>query len=108
MTSFVFVQGQTYEDLQFTIKNGITGLAIDISTATITFRMSLPNLAVNKVESVCTITDGPNGVCEYRPVAADLDTAEKYVGELEVNFGGGNVGYIQDITINVIPIVPTT
>jgi hypothetical protein len=65
---------------------------VDISTATVTFKMALPDASENKIDAECTLTgDGKDGKCKYAVQAGDLDTADSYVGELEVTFSADKV-----------------
>ena len=59
---------------------------VDISTATVKFKMMAEGGSTNKIDEECTITDGPNAKCKYTVVNGDLDTVAAYEAELEVTF----------------------
>jgi hypothetical protein len=73
-------------DLNFQIVQSDGATPVDISTATVKFKMALKGGSTNKIDATCTVTDGPNGKCKYTVQAGDLDTAGTYQAELEVTF----------------------
>ena len=61
------------------------GVAVDLSTASgVTFKMRQRGKVENYVESAGIVTDGPNGIVEYRWSAGDTDTSGMYYAEWEV------------------------
>jgi hypothetical protein len=80
-------------DLNFQVLQNDGKIPVDISTATVRFKMALPGASENKIDAVCTVTEagGPNGECKYTVQSGDLDTADSYVGELEVTFSEDKV-----------------
>jgi len=73
-------------DLNFQVLQNDGKTPVDISTASVKFKMALPGAGENKIDATCTVTDGPNGKCKYTVQLGDLDMADSYVGELEVTF----------------------
>lgn len=55
------------------------------------FQLHLWNGTTTKICSGGTwsIVDGPNGICQYQPVSADLDTAGQWTVYLSVIFPNG-------------------
>jgi hypothetical protein len=78
-------------DLQFQVLQSDGKTPVDISTATVMFKMALPNATENKIDGNCAITDGPNGKCKYTVRSGDLDTAGSYEAELEVTFAADKI-----------------
>ncbi len=107
MTKLEFYQDETYGGIKFVCTDADTGLPIDISGTTPAFHMSDVSKTTNKVNSGCTITDGPNGICQYNWQAGDLDTPEHYLGELEIPDLSTKNFKKQDLHIIVIQKLPT-
>jgi hypothetical protein len=59
---------------------------VDISTATVTFKMAKSGASSNKINQTCTVTDGPNGKCKYPIRDGDLTEEGTYLAELQVAF----------------------
>lgn len=92
------VRGDTRPTLRFTIRDE-NGTPIVITGSTPRFRIFDPLTESVKVNRVCTVTDGPGGVCTFAWDAADwgagvLDTLLRYLGELEVTFSDATVGTV--------------
>ena len=74
-------------DLNFQVLQSNGKTPIDISTATVKFKMMPKGASENKVDAECTLVDGGStGKCKYTVLAADLDTVGSYEAELEVSF----------------------
>jgi hypothetical protein len=107
---FKFIQGNTKEGIQFTVKDRNTDTAVDISGSSITFRVFNQDLTTLRFSQACDITNGPAGICEYVPTVSDtdFDNTGKYSGELEITFSDGRIGKIQNIAITISPKAPTS
>lgn len=90
------VRGDTRPTLEFAVKDQ-NGVAINITGSTPRFRIRRRGQTAVLVTRVCTITDGPNGKCQFAWAAADwiagaLDAKGHYDGELEVTFSDLTIG----------------
>jgi hypothetical protein len=67
-----------------------TGAIVDLTTAvSAKFIMNTPGGDTAKVDATATISATPtDGVVSYTWLAADVDTAARYVGEIEVTWAG--------------------
>lgn len=72
--------------LTFTVRQE-NNAVVNLTSGTVNFKMKEINTETNKVDSACTLTNPTGGVCTYTTIAADLDTAGVYDGELEVVVG---------------------
>jgi hypothetical protein len=73
-------------DLNFQVLQSDGTTPVDISTATVKFKMMQGGGSSSKIDVTCTITDGPNGKCKYTIQLGDLDTVGLYQAELQVTF----------------------
>lgn len=84
------VQGDTRPQVQVTITDETTGLAVDITGASVVlkFRAAGGTTLIDTLTGV--IVDGPNGkaVFVWNPTTLDVDAGE-YEGEVQVTFGAG-------------------
>lgn len=65
------------------------GAAIDLTAATVTFRMWPQTGGSLKVNNgACAVVDAATGVVEYSWEAADTDTEGTFLGEFEITLGG--------------------
>jgi hypothetical protein len=87
----VLTRGDMGFDLNFEIDQADGKTPVDISTATVKFKMMRQGSKTNKIDANCTITDGPNGKCKYTVQSTDLDTVGEYAAELEVTFNANKV-----------------
>jgi hypothetical protein len=65
------------------------GSPVDLSDATVTFRVRKPSGTV--VNWTGDVTDGPAGQVEYELETGDLDEAGIWYFELEIDWGGGSI-----------------
>lgn len=80
------VTGDTGSTISVTCKSA-AGVAINLTGATVLFRWEG---AAGLVEKAATITDAPNGVCEYQFAAGEI-IAPKMKIEVEITDSGGKV-----------------
>lgn len=76
--------------LRFTIQDA-DGVAVDLTNATVRFKMVSIGGTVNKVNGVCVLDDAVNGSCSYLVQAEDTDTIGFYNAELELTYSGGKL-----------------
>jgi hypothetical protein len=91
---------------EFTLKVGNTGVpliatlldaddaAIDLTGATVTLSMALPNSTTKKINaSACTVLNQSTdkGGVQYNFTSGNVDTAGDYDAEFKVTFAGGAV-----------------
>ena len=82
-----------------------SGTAIDITGASVSFKMRAVNSSSLKVNSSATITNASNGAVSYTFSASDTDTAGLFQGEFQVTFSGGAIETFPNseyISINVL------
>jgi BppU N-terminal domain len=113
-TKIRLVEGDTRPRLIFTLKDK-DGDVIDISSATILFKMKPLGETALKAEVACTILSGlkdeEDGTIDYTPPydvagvggrirvdwsSADLDTAGRYEAEIEITYGDGTKQTVYD------------
>ena len=61
--------------------------AVDLSTASVDFKMKQINSTGLKVNQSCALTSPASGVCAYTTQSGDLDTEGVFDAELEVTDG---------------------
>lgn len=76
------IQGDYGFDLNFTITDS-DGSALDLTNATITFKMALPRAVTSKVSGACTIDIAASGTCHYTLASGDTDTVGIYDWEVQ-------------------------
>lgn len=65
------------------------GAALDLTGATVTFKMRRWGTETLKIASAsATVIDAPGGVVQYSWAAGDTDTPGTYDGEFVVTYGG--------------------
>lgn len=67
----------------FVVRNDDDSL-VDLTTATVTFKMKKTNTSTNKVSTACAVTVPLEGKCTYTVSSGDFDTAGVYDAELQV------------------------
>jgi hypothetical protein len=82
----VLTRGDMGFDLLFQLVQSDGKTPVDISTATVVFKMMPGGGSSCKIDKTCTITDGPNGKCKYTIQSGDLDTVGLYQAELQATF----------------------
>lgn len=65
-------------------------VAVDVSTATLTFSMKNVNTNALKIDdaSAARVTTGVDGLVEYSWAAGDTDTPGTYIGEFQATWAG--------------------
>jgi hypothetical protein len=97
-TMIYMVSGDTRPTLEFTVKDD-NGTVLSLSLATGIFRIRKVGTTAVLISRAVTITDAPNGKCQFAWLATDwnagvLDAAGNYDGELEITFSGGGIGSV--------------
>lgn len=93
-------------DLEFVIKDVNKDL-VDLTSSTITFKVTEPGGTSNKLNGAVTITDATAGECKYTVVNGDFDEAKTYNAELQIVYSGKTIT-VAGITLKVIKDLPTT
>jgi hypothetical protein len=97
--NFYIKRGDRLKSLRVTMLDGAT--PIDLTTATVVFRMQLRDRSSSVFVDNATVIDAVNGVVEYQWAAGTTDAAGSYDAEFEATFASGKtetypkVGYIQ-------------
>ncbi len=94
------IKGDKLFDLEFTVKDA-DGNAVDLTNATVKFKMRKYGATTLKVNGTCTITDATNGKCKYTVQDGDLDTVGTYQAELEITYSDGKIitATLEDIKV---------
>ena len=95
------VRGDTRPTLEFHVTDDL-GAVIVLTGSTPKFRIRRKGSITVLVERTCTVTDGPNGKCQFAWATGDwatgkMDAAGHYDGELEVTFGDATIGTVFEI-----------
>jgi hypothetical protein len=88
-------------DLNFQVVKVDGKTPVDISNATVTFKMVPEGGSASKINAPCVITDGPNGRCKYTVRADDLDIVGAFEAELRVAFTPSKILTAELETIHV-------
>ena len=102
--SFNIKQNDTSPALSVVVADS-SGTAINITGASVIFKMRAVNSSSLKVNSSATITNASNGAVSYTFSASDTDTAGLFQGEFQVTFSGGAIETFPNseyISINVL------
>ena len=89
MTTYYLVQGDDAPQIRVVLTRENTGLAIDLSDATVVFkfRKKGTGTVLSTLTSVAPSEEKPDGVAIFSWGATDLDIpAGNYEGEVEINF----------------------
>jgi hypothetical protein len=95
------VQGDYGWDIVFAVRYNNDAI-VDLTGATVKFKMKAVDASVLKVNGTCTLTTPASGLCKYTLVAADLDTVGNYEAELEVTLTGPKVHTVKFGKVQVI------
>ncbi len=91
MGTFFFKQGDTVPKIQTILKDG-AGVIVDLTGATVKFKMRSKFDATVKIDSAAlVVSPGTDGLVEYQWVTADTNTPGWYDAEWEVVFPGGKI-----------------
>lgn len=91
MADFSIKRGDTEPALAATLEDD-EGNPVDLTNVNgVDFHMKDPRESGTKVDAAATVTDGANGVVEYRWASGDTDTPGEYDAEFEVTYSGGGV-----------------
>lgn len=71
-----------------------TGAAIDLTGATVTFRMAAPGSDTLKVNAAATVTNPTLGQVAYAWTAADTDTPGYYLARWRIVFSSGRIASV--------------
>ena len=102
--SFNIKQNDTSPTLSVVVADS-SGTAINITGASVLFKMRAVNSSSLKVNSSATITNASNGAVSYTFSASDTNTAGLFQGEFQVTFSGGLIETFPNseyISINVL------
>jgi len=94
-------------DLQFTITD-VDGDPINLTGATITFRVAAYDDSELLVNGSCVIVVAADGTCVYTTASGDFDDADDYEAELRIVYGGATPRRftIQNMNLKVEEILP--
>lgn len=67
----------------------LDGAAVDLTGASLRFRMRKDGASANAVDAVATIVTPASGIVEYAWAEGDTSTPGVYTAEWEVTFAGG-------------------
>lgn len=103
MADFSIKQDDTKPTITATLTNG-AGTAIDLTGATVKFRMRETGSTALKVDAAATIVSAAAGTVSYQWVSGDTDTAGRYLAEWEITFAGGARQTVPSNRFNVISV----
>ena len=87
-TVFDLKQDDIFPALRARLRDG-RGTAIDLSLATVAFRMRATGGALKIDDAACDVVDAAGGIVEYQWAAGDTDTPGTYDGEFVISYAGG-------------------
>ena len=102
--SFNIKQNDTSPTLSVVVADS-SGTAINITGASVIFKMRAVNSSSLKVNSSATITNASNGAVSYTFSASETHTAGLFQREFQVTFSGGAIETFPNseyISINVL------
>lgn len=88
MADFYIKQGDTLPRLGATLKK-VSGAPINLTGATVTFKMRSSAGGSTKVSAVATVLSAAGGTVEYAWQEADTDTEGQFDAEWIVDWGAG-------------------
>jgi len=89
VTTYYLVQGDDAPQIRVVLTRDNTGLAIDVSSATVVlkFRKKGTGTVLSTLTSIAPSEEKPDGVAIFNWGASDLDIpAGNYEGEIEIHF----------------------
>ena len=81
------------------------GTAIDLTGASVQFKMRAVNSSTLKVNASASITNASNGAVSYTFSSSNTDTSGLFQGEFQVTFSGGAIETFPNaeyISINIL------
>ena len=88
--SFNIKQNDTSPTLSVVIADS-DGTAIDLTGASVQFKMRAVNSSTLKVNASASITNASNGAVSYTFSSSNTDTSGLFQGEFQVTFSGGAI-----------------
>lgn len=76
---FYVARNDRLESLRCTLKSN--GVAVDLTSSTVTFTLRKPGFPTAKVSASATIVTAASGIVEYQWAAGDTDEAGTYIGQ---------------------------
>ena len=104
-TPIEVVQSDEGYTLNFTLTDS-AGSAIDITLATLVFKVQTPGMNTLKFTGSMTIVDGPSGTCQYVAQSTDFDTAGQLYGEIVATYPSGETTTWPGIIVTVDSKLP--
>lgn len=105
MTNIKVVQSDKLYDLNFTLQDSSGGV-VNITGATLLLKVQKEHEPSLKFSGSMAIVSGAAGTCKYTVQTSDFTEAGRYLAEIEVTFGSGQVTTFTDIIITVVPQLP--
>lgn len=105
MTDFYIKKGDTAPVIVATLKDS-AGAPINLTGASVRFRMRLLLGTVLKVDAAVTIVDALAGTVSYQWALADTDTAGTYLVEWQITYAGGAVQTVPNASFNQVRVTP--
>ena len=102
--SFNIKQNDTSPTLSVVIADS-DGTAIDLTGASVQFKMRAVNSSTLKVNASASITNASNGAVSYTFSSCNRDTSGLFQGEFQVTFSGGAIETFPNaeyISINIL------
>lgn len=96
-----FTQGDTGPALQSTIVLASTGAAIDLTGASVQFRMRKEDDRVFQVDAAGELVDPDAGTVRYEWSPNDLAIPGTFLGRWRVTFGDGRIVHTRQFEIEV-------
>ena len=91
------VQGDTLPLITVTLTDEFTGVAVDLTSATVVVKFRAMNTTTVLSTLACNIVGAASGIFEFDFPAPALDVdAGLYEGEIEVTFSGGAIQSVYD------------
>lgn len=99
------VQNDQGYNLPFTLTDA-SGNAISLAGATLTFAAQRSGTSALKFNNAMVIDSAIAGTCHYLVATGDFDVPGKYICQIVVTFGTGEVLTYPNIIVNVDPTLP--
>lgn len=90
MTAYHIKTGDTAPRPRTVLIDG-AGAPVNLTGATVRLKAFTAPGVTPKIDAVATVVDAVNGLVEYAITATDTNTAETYLAEWQVTYGGGAV-----------------